>query len=71
MKLCDDDGEPEADRSPRDSGRRSRADVGFDRWLTDRLHSIYDAVLKEEVPDELESLLDRFARRPPGEPKKP
>jgi hypothetical protein len=68
MKVRDNKGEPEPPGPEREGGRRHRAEAGFDRWLTDRLHDLYDPVLKEQVPDDLERLLDRFASRS-GKPK--
>jgi hypothetical protein len=48
---------------------RRRGSSGFDRWLTERLHDVYDPVLKEKVPDEFDRLLDDFAKRPNGHKK--
>src|SRR4051794_21646126 len=70
MKPLDGDNEGEPAASPAGNAPRSRVDVGFDRWLRNRLHSLYDPVLNEKVPDELEALLDRFTTRPPDGPAK-
>jgi CRISPR/Cas system type I-B associated protein Csh2 (Cas7 group RAMP superfamily) len=71
MKLRDDNGDPEPMEPQRENARRTRAEAGFDRWLRDRLHAMYDPVLRERVPEEFETLLDRIARRPPAGPDKP
>lgn len=44
--------------------RRSPIDAGFDRWLDRQLHDIYDPVLNEAVPDEIERLLKEFDHKP-------
>jgi hypothetical protein len=53
----------------RDANRRNRADAGFDRWLSGKLHEMYDPVLNEEVPDDLDKLLEGFASRSPQKPQ--
>ncbi len=42
---------------------RKRGEPGFDRWMTKRLHEVFDPVVEEKVPDEFERLLDEFAQR--------
>lgn len=61
---------PSGDRNK----RRSALDAGFDRWLNTQLHKMYDPVLEERVPDELNRLLEAFDEAPPEGPppaKKP
>ncbi len=38
-------------------------DTGFDRWLNRQLHKIYDPILDETIPDDINDLLERFERR--------
>jgi hypothetical protein len=64
--MSDKDG-----RRPAPSGNgpvkpRPALEAGFDRWLDRQLHEIYDPVLDEAIPDEIASLLERFARGPAG-----
>ena len=37
--------------------------TGFDRWLNRQLHKIYDPILDETIPDDINDLLERFERR--------
>jgi len=54
----------------RKAGRsRKRGEPGFDRWLTERLHDVFDPVVNEKVPEEFERLLEDFAKRPGGDKK--
>lgn len=58
-----DDGlEPSAPESKMGRSRK-RGEPGFDRWITKRLHEVFDPVVEEKVPDEFERLLDEFAGR--------
>jgi Anti-sigma factor NepR len=57
------DGRPSPGGGPKKP--RPALEAGFDRWLDRQLHEIYDPVLDEAIPDEIASLLDRFARKPP------
>lgn len=67
-----DDGTGEDKPGPARSGRRrKRSDASYDRWLTDRLHEVYDPVLREPVPPELERMLGAFAPRPKAGSDKP
>ena len=47
--------------------RRSPIDAGFDRWLDRQLHDIYDPILNEAVPDEIERLLRELDHKPAGD----
>jgi hypothetical protein len=44
--------------------RGQAADSRFDRWLSRRLHEAYDNVLKEQLPAELERLVQQLAEQP-------
>ena len=35
-------------------------DAAFDRWLNRQLHKVYDPVLGEPLPADIQSLLDKF-----------
>jgi len=43
--------------------RRSSLDAGFDTYLSRELHQLYDPVLGEAIPDEIEALLRGFLPR--------
>lgn len=51
--------------------RRKRSDAGYERWLTGQLHEMYDPVLAEPVPEELERLLGAFEPRTKANTDKP
>lgn len=40
--------------------RRDTADPRFDRWLSRRLHEAYDGVLKEQLPADLDRLVQQI-----------
>lgn len=40
--------------------RRDSNDPRFDRWLSRRLHEAYDSVLKEQLPAELDRLVQQL-----------
>lgn len=48
--------------------RRDSNDPRFDRWLSRRLHEAYDGVLREQLPVELDRLVQELGRqrREPG-----
>ena len=67
-----DDGAGERKRVVAAAGRRRRrGDAGYERWLTDRLHELYDPILREPIPDDLERLLGSFEPRPKSGADKP
>ena len=55
-------GEPSS--AQRRDGRRSRLEAGWDRWLDRSLHDLFDPVLDENIPSDLNELLDRFENKP-------
>lgn len=58
------DNGPEASAPESKMGNsRKRGEPGFDRWITKRLHEVFDPVVEEKVPDEFERLLEEFAQR--------
>jgi hypothetical protein len=46
--------------------RRDISDPRFDRWLSRRLHEAYDGVLKEQLPAELDHLVQQLGARRSG-----
>ena len=52
---------PSKDEDEKDG--RVPEDAGFDRWLNRQLHKIYDPILDETIPDDINDLLERFERR--------
>lgn len=48
---------PERLRQPRG---KSALDCGFDRWVSKRLHQMYDPVLAEAIPEDMLRLLEGF-----------
>lgn len=40
---------------------KTGADPQFDRWLSRRLHEAYDGILKEQLPTDLERLVQQLA----------
>jgi hypothetical protein len=66
-----DEGAGERKRAVAAAGRRRRrGDTGYERWLTDRLHELYDPILREPIPDDLERLLGTLEPRPKPDPGK-
>lgn len=48
---------------------RSAIDAGFERWLDNQLHRLYDPVLNETLPDDIARLIEQFAQKSPGDKK--
>ncbi len=66
-----DEGAGERKRAVAATGRRRRGDAGYERWLTERLRELYDPILREPIPDDLERLLGSFEPRPKSGRDKP
>jgi hypothetical protein len=60
------------EKGPAQPGRRrKRSDAAYERWLAGQLRELYNPVLREPVPEELERLLDGFVPRPKAGSGKP
>ena len=47
-------------KTPDRESMKKSEDTAFDRWLNRQLHRVYDSVLDEPVPTDIEQLLDGF-----------
>lgn len=47
-------------KRPDEEGMKKSEDAAFDRWLNRQLHKVYDPVLGEPLPADIQSLLDQF-----------
>jgi len=63
--MGDTDETPDKPERPKTRGRTGAAvpDAAFDLWLRRGLHSMFDAVAREPVPDELLRLINEDRKK--------